>query len=82
MEQITRDLLRRFFFFLQDYGEIMKDRFLTRMSRIERSEWNGCMIDPRVPILNQHGSSRFVTVTAIFFFFFLLLNDFEKFLCS
>lgn len=48
----------------------MKDRFLTRMSRIERSEWNGCMIDPRVPIVNQHGSSRFVTVTAIFFFFF------------
>lgn len=82
MEQITRDLLRRFFFFLQDYGEIMKDRFLTRMSRIERSEWNGCMIDPRVPIVNQHGSSRFVTVTAVFFFFFLLLNYFEKFLCS
>lgn len=58
----------------------MKDRFLTRMSRIER-EWNGCMIDPRVPIVNQHGSSRFVTVTAVFFFF-LLLNDFEKFLGS
>lgn len=47
----------------------MKDRFLTRMSRIER-EWNGCMIDPRVPIVNQHGSSRFVTVTAVFFFFY------------